>query len=121
MIKQTYHVAAPVPQEVRDKAAKVIQRVRYQAPASQHLNLLLEVIDELTEAGLNFFFISPLHRVGAGSMTLKVAQMGLHSTQKGMSLVIKKVLQRLDERQLVAIIDFLQEILFEPEHAEAAA
>ena len=119
MIKQTYHIAAPVPQEIRDKAATLIQRARYEGPATRHLNLLLDVISDLTEAGLDFYFISPLHRVKAGSMTLKVAQMGLNSTQKGMNLVIKKVLQRLDDRQLDSVVIFLQEILFEPDQAAA--
>ncbi|WP_369602770.1 hypothetical protein AAIA72_07430 [Hahella sp. SMD15-11] len=120
MIKSQSHIAAPVPQPIMDRAAQLIHRVRYDQPASQHVDLMYEVIMDMTVSGMEFYFMEPLRRVNAGSMTMKIAQMGLSSTQKGIRMVIRKVLHRLTEEQLVAITGFIEEILFEAEEAKAA-
>lgn len=48
-------------------------------------------------------------------MTVKVAQMGLSSTEKGMQMVMKKVISSLDAAQLLSIADFIETIIFQAE------
>ena len=43
------------------------------------------------------------------------AKMGISSMLKGSKMVIHKVLKKLDDRSLAAILDFIEEIIHEPE------
>lgn len=113
MIKHSHHIAAPIPEHVYSKVQALIQQAKQEGTAD--LDTLLGVIAELTNTGLDFYFLNPLRRMGAGGMTLKAAEMGVHSTQKGINLVIRKVVQRLEGCQLVAITGFLEEIMHAPE------
>jgi len=115
MVKQEHHIAAPVPEELAQRAAHLINEIRYEGAESRHKEALYELIIELTEVGVDFFFLEPLRRLGAGPMMMKMARMGLSSTLKGTRMVIHKVLKRIDEKHLAGIVDFIEEILFAPE------
>ncbi|MFE8072707.1 hypothetical protein QQM79_16740 [Marinobacteraceae bacterium S3BR75-40.1] len=121
MVKNQYHIAAPVPEELAQRAAHLINCIRYEGPTKEQKEELYELIVELTEVGVDFFFLEPLRRLGAGPVMMKMANMGLNSTLKGTRMVIHKVLKRIDNKHLDGIVDFIEEILFEPEAYQKAA
>ncbi len=115
MLKSQHHIVAPVSPEHMSNAAHVINKIRYEGPASHHVEDLFELVMQLTESGLDFYFLEPLERIKAGSMTVKLSKMGLSSAKKGMRMVIHKALKKLSDEQLTNIVDFLEEVLFEAE------
>jgi hypothetical protein len=50
-------------------------------------------------------------------MLMGMARMGIGSMLKGSKMVVHKVLKKLDDRSLAAILDFIEEIIHEPEPA----
>ena len=60
-------------------------------------------------------YIGQLRRLKASSMMLGMAKMGISSMLKGSKMVVHKVLKKLDDRSLAAILDFIEEIIHEPE------
>ncbi|ARU55169.1 hypothetical protein OLMES_1084 [Oleiphilus messinensis] len=120
MIKHQEHMVAPLSAEHHRRANDVIAKIKLAEQASKHTIELIDIILDLTEHGLHFYFLSPLERIGAGSMTMKVAKVGLGSTYKGMKMVISKVLKNLDDRQILMLTEFLEEIMHPAEAAGIA-
>jgi len=48
-------------------------------------------------------------------MMLGMARVGISSMLKGSKMIIHKVLKKLDDRSLASILDFIEEIIHEPE------
>lgn len=118
MLKQHSHIVAPIPDELRTRALYTVGELRTRGKADKDaIDTLYDLIVELTEQGLDFFFLEPLRRLKAGSMMMGMAKMGIGSMLKGSKMVIHKVLKKLDDRSLSAILDFIEEIIHEPEAA----
>ncbi|MEC7816292.1 MAG: hypothetical protein VX939_08465 [Pseudomonadota bacterium] len=118
MLKQHSHIVAPIPDELRSRALYTVSELKARGKADKvAIDKLYDLIVELTEAGLDFFFLEPLRRLRASSMLMGMARMGIGSMLKGSKMVIHKVLKKLDDRSLAAILDFIEEIIHEPEPA----
>lgn len=116
MLKAQSHIVAPIDDELRTKALYTVGELRNRGKADKHaVEELYSLIVELTESGLDFFFLEPLRRLNAGSMIMGMARMGIGSMLKGSKMVVHKVLKKLDDRSLVSILDFIEEIIHEPD------
>ncbi len=118
MLKQQSHIVAPIPDELRTRALYTVEQLRERGKADKvAIDQLFDLIVELTDAGLDFFFLEPLRRLNAGSMMMGMAKVGISSMLKGSKMVVHKVLKKLDDESLVSILDFIEEIIHEPENA----
>lgn len=116
MLKQQSHIVAPIPDELRTRALYVVSELRDRGKADKEaIDTLYALIIDMTEQGLDFFFLEPLRRLRASTMMMSMAKMGIGSMLKGSKMVIHKVLKKLDDRSLAAILDFIEEIIHEPE------
>lgn len=116
MLKQQSHIVAPIPDELRTRALYTVGELRERGKADKEaIDKLFNLIVDMTEEGLDFFFLEPLRRLKASSMMMGMAGMGISSMLKGSKLVVHKVLKKLDDRSLAAILDFIEEIIHEPE------
>ena len=116
MLKQQSHIVAPIPDELRPRALYPVSELKGRGKADKEaIEKLYNLIVELTEQGLDFFFLEPLRRLNASSMMMGMAKMGISSMLKGSKMVVHKVLKKLDDRSLAAILDFIEEIIHEPE------
>ena len=89
MLKQQSHIVAPIPDELRTRALYTVSGLKGRGKADkQAIDQLYELIVELTESGLDFFFLEPLRRLNAGSMMMGMAKMGISSMLKGSKMVI---------------------------------
>ena len=50
-------------------------------------------------------------------MMMGMAKVGISSMLKGSKMVVHKVLKKLDDRSLGSILDFIEEIIHEPDPA----
>ncbi len=118
MLKSQSHIVAPISNELRAKAEQTVTELRSRSKADKDaIEQLYNLIVELTENGLDFFFLEPLRRLRAGSMMMGMAKVGISSMLKGSKMVVHKVLKKLDDESLVSILDFIEEIIHEPENA----
>jgi hypothetical protein len=118
MLKQQSHIVAPIPDELRTRALYTIEELRERGKADKEaIDQLYNLIIDMTETGLDFFFIEPLRRLNASKMMLSMAKVGISSMLKGSKMVVHKVLKKLDDRSLASILDFLEEIIHQPEGA----
>ncbi|MAA64675.1 MAG: hypothetical protein CL581_07860 [Alteromonadaceae bacterium] len=116
MLKQQSHIVAPIPDNLKTKALLTVEELRSRGKADkQAVDELYELIVELTDNGLDFFFLEPLRRLRAGNMMMGMAKVGISSMLKGSKMVVHKVLKKLDDKSLASILDFIEEIICEPE------
>lgn len=117
MLKQNSHIVAPIPDELRTRALYTVEELRGRGKADKEaIDTLYNLIIDMTDAGLDFFFLEPLRRLKASNMMLGMAKVGISSMLKGSKMIIHKVLKKLDDRSLAAILDFIEEIIHEPEN-----
>ncbi|KAA1173316.1 hypothetical protein FWJ25_12615 [Marinobacter salinexigens] len=118
MLKQQSHIVAPIPDELRTRALYTVGELRQRGKADKEaIDKLFNLIVDMTEEGLDFFFLEPLRRLNASSMMMGMAKVGIGSMLKGSKMVVHKVLKKLDDRSLASILDFIEEIIHEPEAA----
>ncbi|HTN32418.1 MAG TPA: hypothetical protein VL091_00265 [Marinobacter sp.] len=116
MLKQQSHIVAPISDALRTRALYTVEELRGRGTADKEaIDKLFTLIIELTDAGLDFFFLEPLRRLKASSMMMSMAKVGISGMLKGSKMVIHKVLKKLDDRSLIAILDFIEEIIHGPE------
>ena len=115
MPKDQYHLVAPLPESLHQRAHQVINDIRSNGVTKERRDNLYNLIMELTETGTDFFFLEPLRRMSAGAMLQKMAQMGISSMLKGTRMVIHNVLKKADDEHIEGILVFIEEVLFEPE------
>ena len=64
MLKQQSHIVAPIPDELRTRALYTVGELRERGKADREaIDTLYGLIVELTEQGLDFFFLEPLRRL----------------------------------------------------------
>ncbi|MDX1458895.1 MAG: hypothetical protein R3276_15000 [Marinobacter sp.] len=118
MLKNQSHIVAPISDELRTKAMYTVTELRSRGKADKEaVEQLYQLIVEMTEDGLDFFFLEPLRRLRASNMMMGMAKVGISSMLKGSKMVVHKVLKKLDDQSLVSILDFIEEIIHEPETA----
>lgn len=116
MLKQHSHIVAPIPDDLRNRALATVEELRARGKADKEaVDKLYNLIVDMTDAGLDFFFLEPLRRLKASNMMMGMARVGIGSMLKGSKMVVHKVLKKLDERSLAAILDFIEEIIHGPE------
>lgn len=120
MLKTQHHLVAPVPEALVSEARGVIAKIRQEGATKDNKEALFQLIMQLTEEGIDFFFMEPLRRMGAGNVMQKMARMGLSSMLKGTRMVIHNVLKKIDDKGMKDILDFIEEILYEPETGKTA-
>lgn len=121
MLKEGHHLVSPVPETLVIEARAVTARIRSEGATKDNKEALYQLISKMTEEGVDFFFMEPLRRMGAGSVIKKMAQMGMSSMIKGTRMVIHNVLKKIDDKGMHDILDFIEEILYEPELTPAYA
>lgn len=115
MVKQKSHIAAPISEDLISRATALRQRIENEGPSRERIDELYHLVMDMTESGLDFFFLEPLRRLGAGTMMMGMASVGISSTLKGTRMVIHRVLKKMDDHHVVTVLDFIDEVVFPPD------
>lgn len=78
---------------------------------TRHAAAFAELVNELTDAGLGYFFVEPLKQANAGFMAQKTAQLGMASVAKIAKPIVRKLITGLDDQQLRAVGAYVRRIL----------
>ena len=98
------------PEEVR-RIEDVLGRMREARDPRALVEDLALLVAELTERGLDRYFLEPLRRVEAGPVARSAARLGVSAAARTLPPMVRRVLRSLDGEQLRGIADFLEERL----------
>jgi hypothetical protein len=101
-----YHSAA-----LRHKTLEVLTSLESARDATVHRGALADLAVELTNGGLDYFFIRPLKVARAGFIVEQSASLGMTGVQQLMGSVIRNVIGRMTGAQLLSVGQSLRQFM----------
>ena len=101
-----YH-SAPL----RARTLEVLETVESADKPTEHSGRLTDLILELTDAGMDQFFLQSLKATKANFVVQQSASLGLSGVQKVMGTVIRNIIGRMDDRQLLSVCGSMRQFM----------
>ncbi len=98
-------------QELRTKTLEVLEAVEGAEKPTAYAGPLTELVLELTDSGMNQFFLQSLKETKASFVVQQSAALGLSGVQKVMGTVIRNILGRMDDRQLLSVCGSIRQFM----------
>jgi hypothetical protein len=89
--------------KLRAKTIVVLGKVEGADDPAAHCDELADVIMELVESGLDYYFLGSLRAAQAGFIVQQSATLGLAGVQKGIGAVTRNIIKRMDGPQLLSL------------------
>jgi hypothetical protein len=89
--------------ELRAKTLEVLETVETADKATAYSGRLTELVLELTDSGMDQYFLQSLKATKANFVVQQSAALGLSGVRKVMGTVIRNILGRMDDRQLLSV------------------
>lgn len=97
--------------ELSEKIARTIEQVRSDPRRKEHVTALVDLVLELTDAGLLEYYLRPLEEARAGAIARTTAKAGISTARRGISVIVNKLLRSLSAGQLLSIADSMESFL----------
>lgn len=97
--------------ELRAKTLKVLQTVENAEKPSAHSAQLTDLILELTDCGMDQYFLQSLKATKANFVVQQSAALGLSGVQKVMGTVIRNIVGSMDDRQLLSVCSSIRQFM----------
>ena len=91
------------PVALRKKTLSLLGTLEQADDATVHRDALSALVVELTNSGLDAYFMAPLRRAGAGFIVEQSAKLGLVGVQQVMGSVVRQIVGRMDGPQLISV------------------
>jgi hypothetical protein len=98
-------------QELRKKTIAVLATLESGGDPTVHRGALANLAVELTNAGLDYYFIRPLKVAKAGFVVEQSASLGMTGVQQLMGTVVRNIIGRMDGPQLRSVGASLREFM----------
>lgn len=99
------------PEPLRKKTLSVLAALEGAEDATAHRDALADVVVELTNSGLDAYFMKPLKQAKAGFITEQSASLGLSGAQKVMGSVIRNIIGRMDGPPLLSVCRSIRDFM----------
>jgi hypothetical protein len=118
--KSPRKAAAPAPapflrfyhsHELRVRTLEVLVAVEGAEKATAYSGHLSDLVIELTSCGLDEYFIQPLKATKVNFVVQQSAAMGVSGMQKLMGTVVRNVIGRMDDRQLISVCGSIRQLM----------
>ena len=101
-----YHSAA-----LRKKTLSLLDAIEQAADATAHRDDLSKLVVELSNAGMDYFFIKQLKLARPGFIVEQSANLGMAGVQQVMGSVIRKIIARMDSAQLLSVCGSIRQLM----------
>ena len=98
-------------EELREKTLSVLGAIEQSEKATEHRDALADVVVELTNSGMDYYFMQPLKRTQPGFIVQQTASLGLATVQRVMGSVIGKIIGHMDQTQLLSLCGSIRQLM----------
>lgn len=98
-------------QELRVKTLEVLEAVEGAEEATVYSGQLTELVLELTDNGMDQYFLQSLKATKANFVVQQSAALGLSGVQKVMGTVIRNIIGRMDDRQILSVCGSIRKFM----------
>lgn len=95
---------------LRKKTLAVLSDLEEASDPTQHRDALAELVAELSDAGLNYYFLRPLKLAKPGFLIEQSASLGMVGARQLFGSVARNVISRLDKAQLLSVSASIREL-----------
>ncbi|MFN7998617.1 MAG: hypothetical protein U0Q18_33650 [Bryobacteraceae bacterium] len=78
--------------------------------AQQHRGALADIVVELADAGMEYYFMRPLNLANVGFLVEQSARFGMGATKRVFASVIRNVIGGMDDAQLLTVCSYIREL-----------
>ena len=97
--------------ELRTRTLAVLLTLEQSPDPAKHRVALAEVVVELTDTGMDCYFMQPLKLSGAGFVLQQSANLGMAGVLKVIGPVIRGIIGRMDEPQLLSVCGSIRQFM----------
>jgi hypothetical protein len=97
--------------ELHRRALAVLDALEADADPTRHRQALSELVVELTDAGLDYYFLRPLELADSGFVVRQSANLGMMGAKNFMSPVLRSVIGRMEAFQLKIVAGFIRGLM----------
>ena len=94
--------------ELHARALAVLEALERDGDPTRHRQALGDLVVELTDAGLDYYFLRPLELADAGFVVRQSANLGMMGAKNFMSPVLRSVIGRMEAFQLRIVAGFIR-------------
>jgi hypothetical protein len=96
---------------LRAKTLTVLATLEKAEDSRQHRDALAGIIVELTDAGMEYYFLRPLKLAKVGFFTQQSANLGMAATTRVLGAVIRNIIGGMDNPQLLAVSSYIRQLM----------
>ena len=98
-------------ESLRAKTLAVLTTLEKAKDSTKHRDALASIVVELTDSGMEYFFLRPLKLAKAGFFVEQSANLGMSATTAVLGSVIRNIIGRMDGPQLLTISSYIRQLM----------
>jgi hypothetical protein len=96
---------------LRKKTLSVLSTLERAQDATRHRDDLADIVVELTNSGMDYYFMKPLKLARTGFIVQQSANLGLTGAQHVMGSVIRSIIGLMDRPQLLSVCSYIRQLM----------
>ncbi len=96
---------------LRAKTLAVLATVEKAKDTTKHRDALADVIVELMDSGMEYYFLRPLKLAQVGFFTEQSANLGMGAATRVLASVIRNIVGRMDSPQLLFVCSYVRQLM----------
>jgi len=97
--------------ELQAKTLQLLDTLEQAEDPKKHRGTLGELVVELTNTGMDYYFIKPLQLAGVGFVVQQSANLSMAAALKIIGSVIRNIIGRMDKAQLIAVCGYIRQLM----------
>ena len=96
---------------LRTRTSKLLAAIEHDDDPTQHSAALAALVVDLTEAGMNYYFVKPLQSAKVGFVARQTANLGMSGAVRIMAPMIRSILGGTNGTQLRVIARHIRQLM----------
>lgn len=96
---------------LRANTVKVLAALEKAKDSTQHRDALADIVVELTDSGMEYYFLRPLKLAQVGFLTQQSANLGMAATTRVLGAVIRNIVGGMDHPQLLTVCSYVRQLM----------
>ena len=93
------------------KTLIVLSTVEKAKDKTAYRDALAGVVAELTDSGMEYYFLRPLKIAKSGFLTEQSAKLGMSATTTVLGSVVRNIIGRMDAPQLLSVCSYIRQLM----------
>jgi hypothetical protein len=100
-----------VSKSLHEQTLAVLTSLEKEKDSTQHRDALASTVVELTDAGMDYYFLRPLRIAKAGFFVEQSASLGMAGVTTLLASVVRNVINRMDSPQLLSVCSHIRQLM----------